>query len=161
MSENADLSEKDPSLSDVQQDVEKKVLARLRKKPGYGDLESNQQIHIGPGFCQPDGVDRKAKVPKVVEIFARVGEFNSGQHKKVATDILKLAAVRQQEGFENARCEIYFVDKTAMESVRGWMKAAADEFDVKLVLVDGFPKSLIRKLKQAQLDQGTRNTRRD
>ena len=136
-------------------------MARLRKKPGYRDLEANQRIYIGPGYCQPDGVDRKAKVPKVVEIFARVGKFNSGQHKKVATDILKLAAVRQQEGFENARCEIYFVERAAMESVRGWMKAAADEFDVGLVLVDRFSPEIIKELKQAQLDQGTRNTRRD
>lgn len=90
-----------------------------------------------------------------MEIYARVGALNGAQPKKVATDILKLATVRQQPGLENARCEIYFVDETAHDSIRGWMKEAAteSEFGVKLKLVPDFPDSLREKLLVAQDEQ--------
>ncbi len=143
---------KHPSLSEVQGAAEVKALELIRKQRGYASL-TRQDIEIGAASCRPDGVNSTGG--KIVEVYARVGPLKGAQSKKVATDILKLAAIKQQPGLENSRCEIYFVDEEALESLRGWIKEAAAEFGVQLKLVKGFPEKFRSKLVKAQELQAT------
>ncbi|MCA9564614.1 MAG: hypothetical protein KC561_14055 [Myxococcales bacterium] len=145
-------AKKHPSLSETQEEAEAKALELIRKQHGYASIE-RRDVDVGDGSCRPDGVSSTRG--KIVEVYARVGQLRSAQTKKVATDILKLATIRQQPGFEKSRCEIYFVDDEARDSVRGWMKEAAAEFGVQLKLVPDFPDKLRAKLVKAQKRQAT------
>ncbi len=86
----------------------------------------------------------------MVEINAHVGRMESVDLPKVTEDILRFAAIRSQPGREKARCEIFFVDEKARDSISGWIKAAADELGVGLEVVEGFPEKLHQKLVKAQ-----------
>lgn len=141
-----------PSLSDVQDEAEAVALEILRERDGYKTL-APREVPIGSAVCKPDGVNDGAG--RIVEIYARVGRLKGAQTKKVATDVLKFAAIQKQPGFENAKCEIYFVDADARSSVTGWIKEAAREFDVHLGLLRDFPDDLKEKLLEAQERQAT------
>ncbi len=137
------------SLASVQKEAEAWVLSELRKRPGYGTLKE-RRVDIGLGHCQPDGVTDNGMT--MVEIYARVGRLTGSQPKKIATDILKFATLKRQKGRSNVRCEIYFVDADAKDSVTGWKKEAANQFGVKLNVIE-IPGNLRKKLLKAQLDQ--------
>lgn len=139
------------SLSDVQKEAEECALELIRAQPGYSALKA-KRVTVGDGYCQPDGVVTSGS-KKIVEVYAKVGALKGAQSKKVATDILKFATIRRQAGYEKARCELYFVDHEARDSVRGWMNEAAGEFGVALKVVPGFPSSMTRKLLAAQKRQ--------
>jgi len=139
------------SLSEVQNSAEAWVLGSLRQVTGYKTLESDVQIPIGDAFCRPDGVTRGSS--RIIEIYARVGTLKGSQKKKVATDILKFAAIQQQEEFAKSKFEIFFVDKAALASVTGWMKEAASRFGVALTVIDGLPKERRDQLLVAQGEQ--------
>ena len=157
MAKKAKGKKKHLSLSDVQDEAEAVALELIRAQHGYASLEA-RKVDVGQGTCQPDGVNSTGK--KIVEVYARVGTLRGAQVKKVATDILKLATIRQQPGYESARCEIYFVDDTARDSIRGWMKEAAAEFGVTLRLVPDFPDDLRKRLVRAQEKQAIGSTKR-
>lgn len=141
-----------PSLSEVQQEAETVALELLRRRDGYKTLAA-REVPVGSARCKPDGVNSSGS--RIVEIYARVGQLKGAQSKKVATDILKFAAIRQQPGFTGSRCEIWFVDKTAKESVKGWMKEAASIFEVDLKVLPDFPEELRGRLLKAQERQAT------
>ena len=141
-----------PSLSEVQQEAEEVALELLRDRDGYKTI-TQKEIAIGGSTCKPDGVNGPGT--KIVEIYARVGKLKGAQTKKVATDILKFAAIQKQPGHENAKCEIWFVDDQARKSITGWMKEAANLFNVELRLATDFPEELKAKLVKAQDRQAT------
>lgn len=147
-----------PSLSDVQNEAENEALELLRLRAGYRTLRT-RRVKIGEGYCQPDGVNSAGS--RIVEVYAHVGPLKGAQSKKVAQDILKLAAIRRQPGYETASCEIFFVDRDAMKSVRGWMKEAAREFGVNLRLLKDFSPELRERLVNAQERQSTGTRKND
>lgn len=144
---------KHPSLAEVQGEVEQYVIEQLQAEDGYKKLKQGVRVPIGNAYCQPDGVSRG----KIVEVYARVGKLKAGQSKKVATDTLKFAAIQRQPDYENAKCEIWFVDEDAKGSVTGWMKEAADELNVELKVLPNLPDRFRKKLLKAQEQQGRGN----
>lgn len=61
------------------------------------------------------------------------------QLKKIATDVLKLALLREEPGFEGVRPIVVFASQEARSSVTGWVNHAADVFGVELRVVDIAP----------------------
>jgi len=135
------------TLADVQAKAEEWVLDDLRQKVGYKTLEKND-IPIGDDYFQPGGVTRGNR--RIVEVCKRAGKLPGPQKEEAASAILKLAAIRQHEDFENARCEIYFVDGETLASVDDWMEVAARQFGVHLNVAEEFPPTLLAELLAAQ-----------
>lgn len=71
----------------------------------------------------------------LVEAYARQGKLRGGQLKKIAQDVLKLAHVKRDPRFTNAETIIVFASREALDSVSGWLRAAADRFEVQLKAV--------------------------
>ncbi len=134
---------KHSSLAEVQGEALAAALELIRGQHGYATLAPGT-VEIGGEPCEPAAVNSTGK--KIVEIHALAGPLDAVGADRIAADVLELAAIRKQPGSETARGEIYFVDAEALESVPGWIAAAATEFGVGLKLVDEFPEELRVKL---------------
>jgi hypothetical protein len=138
---------KRPSLTELHHKAVRKSLDILRETPGYKTLEP-AKVEFG-GFEYPlDGVNSTGS--RMVEVNAHAGKLESIDLPKVTEDILRFAAIKRQPGRENAKCEIYFVDPRARDSIAGWIRQAAAELGVGLEVVEGFPEKLLGKLTKAQ-----------
>ncbi len=135
------------TLAEIQLKAVEKAIEILRESPGYKSLE-RKTVDFGEYEYPLDGVNSTGS--RMVEINAHVGRMESVDLPKVTEDILRFAAIRSQPGREKARCEIFFVDEKARDSISGWIKAAADELGVGLEVVEGFPEKLHQKLVKAQ-----------
>jgi len=70
-----------------------------------------------------------------VEAYARQGNLKGAQLKKIGQDILKLALLKREVSHVNARAIIAFASQEACDSVRGWLRRAAEAFDVEFCVV--------------------------
>ncbi|MCB8914473.1 MAG: hypothetical protein H6532_01390 [Thermoleophilales bacterium] len=141
-------SKKKPeSLTELHHKAVGEALDLLREKPGYKSLEP-RSVDFGDFEYPLDGVNSTGS--RMVEINAHAGKLESIDLPKVTEDILRFAAIKQQPGREKARCEIYFVDAKARDSIAGWINEAATGLGVSLEVVDGFPEKLLKKLTKAQ-----------
>ncbi|PZS20248.1 MAG: hypothetical protein DLM57_01955 [Pseudonocardiales bacterium] len=88
----------------------------------------------------------------VVEACARQGRLKGAQLRKVAQDILKLALL--QEGSESKSIErfIVFASTEAEQSVKGWVREAAERFGIRFLVVD-VPQELRDSILTAQSRQ--------
>ncbi|MCB0857684.1 MAG: hypothetical protein KDB57_06145 [Solirubrobacterales bacterium] len=135
------------TLSELQLKSVEQAIEILREKPGYKSLE-RKTVDFGDFEYPLDGVNSTGS--RMVEINAHVGKMESVDLPKVTEDILRFAAIRSQPGREKARCEIFFVDEKARDSITGWIKEAASELGVGLEVIEGFPDKLHSKLVKAQ-----------
>ena len=87
-----------------------------------------------------------------VEAYARQGPLEGAQMKKIGQDILKLALLRREATFADTRAIIAFASNEARESVRGWLRRAADAFGVELLVV-AIPEDLRNEILSAQSRQ--------
>lgn len=71
----------------------------------------------------------------VVEAYARQGRLKGSQPKKIAQDVLKLALLKREPGWERTRAIIAFASHEARDSISGWLALAAAEFGVELFVV--------------------------
>ncbi len=138
---------KQQTLSEIQLVAVAQALEILREKPGYKSLE-RKTVEFGNFEYPLDGVNSTGS--RMVEINAHTGKLESVDLPKVTEDILRFAAIKGQPGREKARCEIYFVDEKARDSIAGWIREAAAELGVGLLVVEGFPAKLHKKLVKAQ-----------
>ncbi len=88
----------------------------------------------------------------MVEACARQGRLKGAQLRKVAQDILKLALL--QEGSESKSIErfIVFASTEAEQSVKGWVREAAERFGIRFLVVD-VPQELRDSILTAQSRQ--------
>jgi len=138
---------KQHSLTELHHKAVAEALDLLREKPGYKSLEP-KTVEFGDFEYPLDGVNSTGR--RMVEINAHAGKLESIDLPKITEDIVRFAAIKQQPGREKAKCEIYFVDGEARDSIAGWIKEAAAELGVGLEVVDDFPEKLLRKLTKAQ-----------
>jgi len=89
-----------PSDSLVQRDIEKAMLSNLEKqhsdwqKIDWHELIGGREFS---GKVKPDGVWRDSNgVIIIAECFARIGKLKPGQHRKIASDILKLIILKEE-----------------------------------------------------------------
>lgn len=135
------------TLAEIQLKAVERALEILREKPGYKTLE-RKTVEFGDFEYPLDGVNSTGS--RMVEINAHTGKLESVDLPKVTEDIIRFAAIKAQPGREKARCEIYFVDEKARDSVADWIRGAAGDLGVSLLVVEGFPAKLYKKLVQAQ-----------
>lgn len=103
------------------------------------ELDARGRVYFGDTWVEPDGYSLAHHM--AWEAFAHVGPMKGGQRRKVATDVLKLIAIRAHcfAGDSSANLALLFVDDVAMDSVeRTWVGAAAHDQGVELVVVRGF-----------------------
>lgn len=122
------------SDSTVQRLAEAAILEAFARQREETLVEPVPTISLGTTRLHPDAVTLRERY--VVEAFARQGALKPGQKKKVAQDILKLALLRQTEGWTDAKPVIAFADEAALASVTGWLREAAAQFKVELVCVE-------------------------
>lgn len=78
--------------------------------------------------------------------------LRGAQLKKIGQDILKLALLKREATFTGTRAIIAFASAEARDSVRGWLRRAADAFGVELLVV-AIPEDLRNEILSAQSKQ--------
>lgn len=125
------------SDSAVQQGAERAILDALAVELGV-DLPSAGPLSLSGGVrIQLDAMTEDKTV--AVEAYARQGKLKGGQLKKIAQDVLKLALLRREEPYADTRLIIVFASEEARSSITGWLKHAAEVFEVELHVVELHP----------------------
>ena len=109
------------------------------------------RIRVGDGaYIEVDAATEDRSL--VVEAYARQGQLKGSQPKKIAQDILKLALLKRQAGYERTETIIVFASQEAHNSISGWLQRAAAEFGVGLAVVS-IPEETQDKIRDAQRRQ--------
>lgn len=123
------------SDSSVQRLAEATIVAALADSLGLELLASPGRITLaGDVWVEIDARSRDSSV--FVEAYARQGPLKGAQLKKIGQDILKLALLQREATFAGTRAIIAFASDEARDSVRGWLRRAADAFGVELLVVE-------------------------
>ena len=126
----------DPELSDsaVQRRAEADIIAALAAEESLSFIERPGRVALtGDVWIEVDA--RTADGSVFVEAYARQGSLKGAQLKKIGQDVLKLALLKREAEYANARAIIAFASDEARDSVRGWLRRAAESFDVELKVV--------------------------
>ena len=127
---------KDLSSSEVQEEVEKNVISKLKKK-GYNFLETEKSNYKLDVYCEFEG--------NIIigEIYAGIRKINTGSRRKILMDCLKLIFIENQL---NKKCKkiIFFVDDSVKKRFEyndndkrnSWVKDAIEKFEIKLETID-------------------------
>lgn len=122
------------SDSAVQREAEKAIVHALAARLNV-PLKPGGTLQVGDGVnVRLDAVSEDGQV--AVEAYARQGVLKGGQLKKIAQDVLKFALLRRLPGFQSARLIVVFASEEARDSITGWVRHAAEEFDVELEVVE-------------------------
>ncbi|MFF4880220.1 hypothetical protein [Micromonospora sp. NPDC000668] len=122
------------SDSHTQRQAEEEILAGLAASLGVV-LAKPERIALSGGvFVEVDAATSDMGV--VVEAYARQGRLKGAQPKKIAQDVLKLALLKREPGWERTRTIIAFASHEARDSISGWLARAAAEFGVELFVVE-------------------------
>jgi hypothetical protein len=126
----------DHELSDsaVQRRAEADIIAALAAEEGLRFIEKPGRIALtGDVWVEVDARTDDGSV--FVEAYARQGLLKGAQLKKIGQDVLKLALLKREAEYTNARAIIAFASDEARDSVRGWLRRAAESFDIELRVV--------------------------
>ena len=129
------------SDSSVQTKAEEAIIRALENQIRQG---ADPGTHL---ILHPNPIDMGGKVhievdamsedrQFVVEAYARQGQLKGAQLKKIAQDILKLALLKKNPEWVNAKTIIVFASNEARTSVSGWVRLAAEQFGVAFEVVD-------------------------
>lgn len=139
------------SDSSVQRLAEAVIVAGLADALGLELLASPGRVSLaGDVWVEVDARSPDSSV--FVEAYARQGSLKGAQLKKIGQDILKLALLQREATFAGTRVIIAFASDEARDSVRGWLRRAADAFGVELLVV-AIPEDLRSKILAAQSRQ--------
>ena len=139
------------SSSAVQVKAEGKIIAEISASRGITLISKPDKITLTGGVhIEVDAATADGSV--VVEAYARQGMLKGAQPKKIAQDILKLALLKREPGRENTLAIVAFASQQAYDSVSGWLRRAADAFDIQLEVVD-IPQVLRDQILEAQSRQ--------
>jgi hypothetical protein len=102
-----------PSDSHVQRVIEKEMLSDLEKLHPDWQKQDWHALIVGREFAskvKPDGVWRDSNgVIIIAECFARIGKLKPGQHRKIASDVLKLIYLKEELSDKNSVCLLMVV----------------------------------------------------
>lgn len=122
------------SDSAVQRLAEVEIVAGLAAAQGLDLVLKPGRVTLSGGVWVE--VDARSVDGSVfVEAYARQGHLKGAQLKKIGQDILKLALLRREGSHVDARAIIAFASQEACDSVRGWLRRAAEAFDVEFCVV--------------------------
>ncbi len=143
---------KDLSSSEVQEEVEKNVILKLKEK-GYNFLETEKSNYKLDVYCEFEGKTI------IGEIYAGINTINTGSRRKIIMDCFKLVFIENQL---KKKCEkiIFFVDDSIKKRFEyndndkrnSWVKDAIKEFGISLKVIDisEEDKQKLRKAKENQ-----------
>ncbi|GAA2736414.1 hypothetical protein GCM10009867_21050 [Pedococcus aerophilus] len=139
------------SDSAVQRNAEGAIVEALSTQIGFeGALKPKRVAVLGGGFVQLDACSDDDSI--LVEAYARQGKLKGAQIKKISQDILKLALLKRDPRMRDSRAIAVFASEEARDSITGWIRSAAEQFDIELVVVD-IPDVLRDEIKAAQARQ--------
>lgn len=139
------------SNSAVQQKAEASIISALAKQLDVsGSLTPRKVTVLGGSFVQLDACTEGEGI--MVEAYARQGPLKGAQIKKISQDILKLALLKRDPRLAESRAIIVFASEEARTSVTGWVRSAAEQFGVELLVVD-IPPPLREEIRSAQARQ--------
>ena len=145
------MTSKHLSDSAVQKDAEGAIVEALAIQLEFkGALKPRRVAVRGGGFVQLDACSDDQSI--LVEAYARQGKLRGAQIKKISQDILKLALLKRDPRMRDSRAIAAFASEEARDSITGWIRSAAVQFDVELVVVD-IPGALRDEIKEAQARQ--------
>ena len=145
------MADKHQSDSAVQQDAERAIITALAEQLGiHRELRPQKVSAPGGSFVQLDACTEDGGV--LVEAYARQGKLKGAQIKKISQDILKLALLKTDPALADSRALIAFASDEARGSIGGWIRAAAEQFGVELVVVE-IPEDVRDKIRAAQSRQ--------
>src|SRR5699024_7253971 len=105
---------------------------------------------LGGGFVQLDAGSDDESI--LVEAYARQGKLKGAQIKKISQGILKLALLKRDPRMSDSRAIAVFASEEARDSITGWIRSAAEQFGIELLVVD-IPNTLRDEIKAAQARQ--------
>ena len=139
------------SSSVVQTMAEDTIVAAVAAARGIDLICKPGKIWLAGGvYIEVDAATADEGV--VVEVYARQGKLKGAQAKKIAQDILKLALLKREGGRERSEAIIAFASQQARDSITGWLRQAAETFDVQMEVVD-IPQDLRDQILRAQSRQ--------
>ena len=139
------------SDSTVQRDAEAAIVEALATRLGFeGALKPRRMTVLGGSFVQLDACSDDERI--LVEAYARQGKLKGAQIKKISQDILKLALLKRDPRLSDSRAIAVFASEEARDSITGWIRSAAEQFGIELVVVD-IPDALRDEIKSAQARQ--------
>ncbi|QKE85725.1 hypothetical protein [Arthrobacter sp. NEB 688] len=139
------------SDSAVQRSAESAIVEALTAQLGLeGALKPKRVTVLGGSFVRLDACSDDESI--LVEAYARQGKLRGAQIKKISQDILKLALLKRDPRLSNSRAIAVFASEEARGSITGWVRSAADQFGIELVVVD-IPDTLRDEIKSAQARQ--------
>ena len=139
------------SDSAVQQCAESAIVSALAEQLDVrGGLRSKRIATLGDTYVQLDACSNDDSI--LVEAYARQGKLKGAQIKKISQDILKLALLKRDARLRDSRALIVFASEEACASITGWIRSAAEQFGVELLVVD-IPEALRDQILSAQARQ--------
>ena len=139
------------SDSAVQRNAEGAIVEALAAQLGFeGALKPKRVTVLGGSFVQLDACSDDESI--LVEAYARQGKLRGAQIKKISQDILKLALLKRDPRLSDSRAIAVFASEEARGSITGWIRSAAEQFGIELVVVD-IPDTLRDEIKSAQARQ--------
>ncbi|SIM54915.1 hypothetical protein [Micromonospora cremea] len=146
------MPEEAPHQSDsqTQRRAEEEIVAGLAASLGVVLTKPARIALSGGVFVEVDAATPDMGV--VVEAYARQGRLKGAQPKKIAQDVLKLALLKREPGWEGTRTIIAFASHDARDSISGWLARAAAEFGVELFVVE-IPEALRARILNTQRHQ--------
>jgi len=139
------------SDSTVQQKAEAAIISALAEHLGVPDsLRPRKLSTPGGSSVQLDACSEDKSV--LVEAYARQGKLKGAQIKKISQDVLKLALLKRDDSLSSSRAIIVFASEEARASITGWVRSAADQFGVELMVVD-IPEDVRDDIRSAQARQ--------
>lgn len=139
------------SDSTVQKNAELAIINSLAEQLGMAGALSPKKLPTpGGAFVQLDACSDDNSI--LVEAYARQGKLRGAQIKKISQDVLKLALLKRDSRLSRSRAIIVFASEEARASITGWVRSAADQFGVELLVVD-IPESVRNDIRSAQARQ--------
>ena len=139
------------SDSSVQQKAEGAIVNALVEQLHFqGPLKPKRVAALGGCYVQLDACSDDESI--LVEAYARQGRLKGAQIKKISQDILKLALLKRDARLCDSRALIVFASDEARDSITGWIRSAAEQFGVELLVVD-IPDALRDEIRSAQARQ--------
>lgn len=118
----------------MQRRAETEIVAALAAAQGLKLLPKAGRVTLTGGVWVE--VDARSEDGSVfVEAYARQGQLKGAQLKKIGQDVLKLALLKREADYAETRAIIAFASQDACNSVRGWLRRAAEAFAVELCVV--------------------------
>lgn len=123
-----------PSISDVQKDLEQKLLEKFKESREHLVENKTKKIILSPDstcYVFVDGHFEDDRTIVFVEIYARIGKLQPGHRNKIAKDLLKFQLLQRKSNGKKVEC--YYImpegdGVTELQKENSWLNPCRQEF---------------------------------